>query len=177
MTTVINRPREVAIPAASLNAVQRALMNELGSDNAARVLRRAGNAAGDAMYSLVEPHADDLGKVAFWERLSEILAARGWGQLSHGDPHPGVGALTTSDWAEADPNRGAARPCCNFTTGMLANLLGRIADADIGVLEVECRSRGDLRCRFLFGARPALDRVHTAVASGTDADSALAELS
>ncbi|MFW6079658.1 MAG: V4R domain-containing protein, partial [Gemmatimonadota bacterium] len=139
--------------------------------------RQTGRAAADALAPLFDDAAE-WPAAEFWRRLADLLARRGWGTLEHEDPHPGVGALDSPDWSEADPSAGAHRPSCFFTTGLLASLLGRIAgdDADIGVLEVECRSRGDLRCRFLFGAHAALERVHHAVAAGRDAATALAEL-
>jgi hypothetical protein len=90
--------------------------------------------------------------------------------------HPGVGALEATDWAEADPSNGEARPNCVFTTGLLANLLGRAAGAEIAVMEVECRSRGDLSCRFLFGGEPALRKLHETIAAGASPEHALDQL-
>jgi hypothetical protein len=52
------------------------------------------------------------------------------------------------------------QPSCHFTTGVLANILGRAADGEVAVLEVECRSRGDQRCRFLFGGADAVYSVY-----------------
>ena len=176
MTNVVNRPREIAIPASAFATVRRALEAELGADGAADVLRQSGHAAGDAMASFFDEDTADRGAADCWRRLAELLAARGWGSLEHSDPNPGIGALDSPDWAEADPAAGAARPSCFFTTGLFANLLGRFAGDTVGVLEVECRSRGDLRCRFLFGAPSALERIDDAVAAGRGADAAIAEM-
>ncbi|HLU25338.1 MAG TPA: V4R domain-containing protein [Longimicrobiales bacterium] len=180
-------PPECAIPVAGLAALRRALTAELGGDAAARALQAAGHAIGDAFYELlagrrVSAGADDVAPIgelpesAFWRRVSELFAERGWGHLTHSAIHPGIGALDSSDWAEADPAAGATRPSCFITTGILANLLGRAAGASIGVLELECRSRGDLRCRFAFGGHEALEALYAGVRAGRDADAVLAEL-
>jgi predicted hydrocarbon binding protein len=77
---------------------------------------------------------------------------------------------------EADPESGATRPSCFFTSGLLANLLGRAAGAQVSVLEVQCRSRGDHECRFLFGSDEALYAVYESLRSGQDVERSLAQL-
>jgi hypothetical protein len=86
-----------------------------------------------------------------------------------------VGALDSGNWVEVQPES-ATRPSCYFTTGLLANLLGQAADAEIAVLEVECRSRGDERCRFLFGAPVTLDELYGRLRSGEPVDQSIASL-
>lgn len=178
-------PPELAIPVASLAALRHALAQEVGADAAARALAAAGKAAGDALFSQLAysndaqdgaPSVAGLGEATFWRRLSQLFGSRGWGTLSHSAAHEGVGALEAPDWVEADAEARAGRPSCFFTTGVLANLLGNAAGAAVSVLEVECRSRGDARCRFLFGSAAALDALYERVGSGESADSALAEL-
>jgi hypothetical protein len=181
-----NRPPELAIPVASLAALRSALADEVGSDAAARALAAAGQAAGDSLFSqLVAAGGDsengaaslaDVSETAFWRRLSQLFSSRGWGTLSHSPAHEGVGALDAPDWVEADAEAHTNRPSCFFTTGVLANLLGNAAGAPISVLEVECRSRGDGRCRFLFGSTSAMDAVYERVGAGNSADAALGEL-
>jgi predicted hydrocarbon binding protein len=172
---------ELDLPVASLLALRRALEAELGADTAARALQQAGHAAGDALFaafagSVRDGDVADLDEAEFWRRLRDLFADRGWGTLHFEDIHPGVGALESSDWAEADPAEGALRPSCYFTAGLLANLLGRTANEDVGILEVECRSRGDLRCRFLFGGHAALEWIHGELSAGRDVESTLADL-
>lgn len=169
------KPPELAIPVASLAALRRALAAEMGADAAARALAAAGHAAGDALYAQLG-EVDNVGENAFWRRLSHLFSSRGWGTLTHASAHEGIGALEAHDWVEADTEAGAARPSCHFSTGMLANLLGNAAGSQISVLEVECRSRGDARCRFLFGSAEAMQAVYDRVGSGASADSVLAEL-
>lgn len=178
------KPPELAIPVASLAALRRALAGEVGADSAARGLSAAGHAAGDALFTQLAlapepdsaPAVNGMSEAAFWRKLSQLLASRGWGTLSHTNLHEGIGALDAADWVEADPEAAASRPSCFFTTGMLANLLGNAAGGAVAVLEVECRSRGDARCRFLFGSSDALQTLYENVGSGASVDTALAEL-
>ncbi len=174
---------ELAFPVESLTALRNALEAQVGGDAAARALRQAGYAAGDALFPLLNPGVQEPGhepaelpESVFWRRVSELFAARGWGRLEFAAVHPGLGALEAADWVEADASDGSLRPSCHFTTGLLANLLGRAAGEQVGVLEVECRSRGDLSCRFVFGGHDALDVVYEALAHGQELDQALAQL-
>lgn len=168
------RAPELAIPVASLAALRHALSKEAGPDVAARALSAAGHAAGDALFSQLG--AGDESEGAFWRKLTNLFSSRGWGTLVHHPAHEGVGALDANDWVEADDEASASRPSCFFTTGMLANVLGNAAGAPVTVLEVECRSRGDARCRFFFGSNEALNAVYEQLGSGVTADAALAEL-
>lgn len=191
MPRITPTPLELALPVASLAALRRALHDEVGAEKAARALQQAGFAAGDAVHALLVGRAaggqdaagpdaaEALAKLpgsVFWRRLNDLFASRGWGQLAHEDLHPGVGALESSDWVEADPETGASRPSCFFTAGLLANILGRTAGQPVGVLEVECRSRGDLRCRFIFGGPAAIDSVYAATLEGQSVEESLARL-
>jgi len=175
------RSQELALPAAAFTALRHTLIAEVGAQRAAAVLRQAGHAAGDALFRALAQSrgATDLAGLEaseFWKRLTQLFATRGWGSLQHATPHPGVGALESADWGEADPGSGARRPSCFFSTGLLANLLGQVADADVAVLEVECRSRGDQHCRFLYGSPDALDAVYSRVAAGEEPEYAVAQL-
>ena len=174
---------ELALPVSSLLALREALEAEVGGDATARALRHAGHAAGDALYRLLSTHGGDadispaeLPESDFWRRVGDLFAARGWGRLNFEAIHPGLGALESGDWVEADADSHRLRPSCHFTTGLLANLLGHAAGGPVGVLEVECRSRGDLRCRFAFGGQDALEAVYGALMQGQDLDQALASL-
>lgn len=172
------RPRELALPIAALAALHRTLGAELGAERAATVLRQAGHAAGDALAQSLPGGEEvrELGMDEFWRRLSRLFADRGWGSLAHVATHPGVGTLESADWTEAEAASPAKRPSCFFSTGVLANLLGQAAGADIAVLEVECRARGDEKCRFLFGGADALQAVYEQVARGEAADAAVSQL-
>ena len=85
--------------------------------------------------------------------------------------------IDTADWAEADPSASLEHPGCHYTAGLFADFLGRVANSPLAVLEVECRSCGASRCRFVAGSAPVLQHVYERMASGADYQSALDELS
>jgi len=180
-----SRPAELALPVASLAAIRQSLTKTVGADEAGRALRAAGHAAGDAVYAaLTQPlgadpgsrsEVSELNASAFWRRISQLFSTRGWGTLNHSDVHDGVASLESTNWVEADPGS-ATRPTCFFTTGLLANLLGQAAGSDIAILEVECRSRGDERCRFVFGAPQTIGEMYDRLRSGVSVDDTIAAL-
>jgi len=180
MGTSTSRPAEITLPAASISAVHTALVGAVGAEAAAAALRQSGHAAGDALYRVLmatqSADVETLPADRFWGQFNRLFSSRGWGQLSYTQPHAGVGALESGDWAEALPHGNANQPCCHFTTGLLANLLGQVAGGDVAVLEVECRSRGDARCRFLFGGSDAVFSVYERIASGAAPSAAVAQL-
>jgi predicted hydrocarbon binding protein len=175
------RPTEIALPAASLATLRRSLSSEIGEDAAARVLRSAGHDAGDAFFHILTSDASgkpisDVDAASFWRRFAQLFSMRGWGTLQHTDVHPGIAVLSASDWAESDNAVNDGRPSCYFTTGLLANVLGKVANGDVAVMEVECRSRGDAQCRFLFGSPEALRSVYDLMLSGATTESAVSQL-
>lgn len=179
--TQAQRPLELALPVASLAALRAALEEAAGADHAALAFQAAGNAAGDAFHDILTAGSPagspaDWSEAVFWRRFAEVFARRGWGRLSNERVHEGVGALTAHDWVESDPERAAGRPSCAFTAGLLANLIGRIAGDEVAVLEVECRSAGDPRCRFLYGSPAALDAVYARLRAGEAVADTLASL-
>jgi predicted hydrocarbon binding protein len=193
MSPVNSRPPELALPVVALAAIRRELALSVGGDAAARALQTAGDAAGDAFYRALvhgfgslggetdpETAAHDrlaeLDQTVFWRRFAELFSTRGWGHITMAPIHPGVAALDAADWVEADPEAGATRPSCFFTTGLLARVLGHVAGDQVAVLEAECRSCGDARCRFLFGSADALDEVFRQLSEGQPLDASLAAL-
>jgi predicted hydrocarbon binding protein len=178
MVRTSNRTAEIALPATALGALRGALLAAVGPESAGDALRAAGHAAGDAFHEILSAREDvtELPADRFWRHLGQLFASRGWGQLNYSEAHPGVGSLETRDWAEAASDGDAEQPACHFTTGLLANLLGRVAGGDVAVLEVECRSRGEGRCRFLFGGADAVYAVYERIAAGDSADAALQQI-
>jgi predicted hydrocarbon binding protein len=100
------------------------------------------------------------------EALSRFFAGLGWGQLAVRRLGGAVLALDSTEWAEALEEGGSEYPSCHLTCGMLADLFGRIADGLAAVMEVECRSRSDVRCRFLVGAPETLGTLYERMATG-----------
>jgi len=100
------------------------------------------------------------------EVLSEFFRDQGWGGLSTSPLGPAALALDSTDWAEASDEGGGEFPSCHLTCGLLADFFGRISNDLVAVMEVECRTRGDSRCRFLAGAPETLNTLYDRMAQG-----------
>jgi hypothetical protein len=87
-----------------------------------------------------------------------------------------VATLDSADWGEADPASALEFPGCHFTTGMFADFFGRIADHPLSVLEVECRSMGAPRCRFLLGNVEVMEHVYEEMGRGVGYEEAVREV-
>jgi uncharacterized protein len=180
MAVTGTRSSELAIPVSAFTAMRTALNAEVGPDTAAAALRQAGFAAGESFFSILAQEGEEalqqLPAERFWQKFSALFSTRGWGQLKYSEAHPGVGSLEAADWAESRTEEPADRPSCHFTTGLLSSLLGKVAGAEVGVMEIECRGRGDARCRFLFGGTEAVFAVYERLARGDTADTALQQI-
>lgn len=149
---------------------------------AASYLQEAGFAGGEELY---QEFADwlqatrgvqqpaDLDTEFLSGALAAFFAEQGWGELTAQALGPAVLALDSTDWAEAvDESRGEF-PSCHLTCGLLADFFGRLSGGLVAVMEVECRSRGDARCRFLAGAPETLSMLYDRMAQGSSYAGAL----
>ena len=160
----------VALPAASL-APLRAAVTRDGGDPAP--LQEAGFAAGEALYETFNrwlaargrPPAEALDLDAAQGEASTFFREAGWGELRC-EPLGAAVAVDSADWREADAAARLDQPGCVFSTGMHAGFFGRLADAPLAALEVECRSTGAARCRFLLGGVAVLEEVYEEMARG-----------
>ena len=172
--------RDVAIPAAGLITLRRQLAREAGSLAAIHALHAAGYSAGEALWEALRKgparEPAELDAETFWERVAALLGRRGWGTLTHEPVHPGVGVLSSPDWAEALGTPEDEQPSCSFSTGMLSGLLSGAAGGAIAVLEVSCRARGDARCTFAFGSAATVHDLYGLLLDGRPLASALASL-
>ena len=143
-------------------------------DQAIAVLQEAGYAAGEGLYQAFTAvnNPTDLDADLLGETLSDFFKSGGWGTVTMSPVGTGALALDSSDWAEAEPGT-SQTPMCFFSTGMLADFLGRLSDESISVMEVECRSRGDARCRFLSATPEVLQRVYEGMTEGRSYEEAL----
>lgn len=171
---------EVAVPATALLSLRRSLRSEAGPLAAVHALHAAGYDSGAALAGAflegIDGGSPNVAADAFWTRLSEFWSRRGWGSLTHRSPHPAVGLLSSSDWAEAGEEGRETQPSCAFTAGMLSAVLGRAAGGRIAVLETTCRSRGDDACVFAYGSEEAIHRLYGILLEGADLESGLEEL-
>ncbi|HVB30892.1 MAG TPA: V4R domain-containing protein [Gemmatimonadaceae bacterium] len=171
----------IALTRDALAALRAALFRDLGAD-AANYLQEAGYAGGGALFSAfgewsvrngygpaASIAADDFQRCA-----SEFFRDLGWGSIALGTLHGAVGTLDSADWGEADPQAAMEFPGCHLTTGMFADFFGRLADTPMAVMEVECRSMGAPRCRFLLGSTDALHHVYEEMSRGVAYEDAVA---
>jgi predicted hydrocarbon binding protein len=143
---------------------------------AAGYLQEAGFAGGEELFRefgdwLVATrgveHGGDLDVQFLNEVLSQFFSEQGWGELTAAPLGPAVLALDSAEWAEVSDESRGEFPSCHLTCGLLADFFGRLSEGLVAVMEVECRSRGDARCRFLAGAPETLSALYDRMAQGS----------
>jgi predicted hydrocarbon binding protein len=165
----------------ALTALRNALLRDTGP-GAAAWLQEAGYGGGSALFeafrgwlanrNLGAP--ESLPVTQFQREATEFFRQAGWGGLEVGALHDTVATLDSSDWAEATPEQPLEHPFCHLSSGMFADFFGRVADAPLAVMEVECRSAGDHRCRFLLGSTEVMQQVYEGMAAGATYEDAVA---
>lgn len=171
----------LALTRSSLATLRTALLRDGGPD-AALYLQEAGYAGGDALWSAFgrwlgersEIPAEALDVPTFELRATEFFREAGWGGLRIGALGDVVATLDSDDWGEATPESAAGLPCCHLSTGMFADLFGRVAGMPVAVMEVECRSAGAPRCRFLVGSPAVMERIYDEMGRGVTYEEAAA---
>jgi predicted hydrocarbon binding protein len=157
-----------------LHQLRTALERDTGLQ-AASYLQEAGFAGGEELYrDFVEwlhttrgvDRPADLDARYLGEALSAFFSELGWGPLEVHELGPAVLALDSAAWAEATDEGRGEFPSCHLTCGLLADFFGRLSDGLVAVMEVECRSRGDARCRFLAGAPETLSALYDRMTQG-----------
>jgi hypothetical protein len=179
MTSRGAAPREIAIPATAFGSLRAHLEKEAGALPTVHALHHAGYAAGAAAAPALAGalgEAGAMGEGAFWSRLSDFFAKRGWGSLRHARSHSAVGVLSSPDWAEATVGDGGPEASCHFSAGFLSGLLTELAGGPVAVLEVGCRSRGADACSFVFGSEGAIHELYGRLLEDDNLDGALAAL-
>ena len=165
-TLDLNSHSLVAISKESLGALRASLARDLGA-NAATYLQDAGYGGAPAIFEAFSrwlkarggPAPDQLALDDFAAAMGDFFAASGWGNMGFAVTESGVAAVESSNWAEANPGD-AAQLTCSFTSGVLTDFFGRITDAQVAVMETECRSLGYDRCRFLIAPPEKLQQVY-----------------
>jgi predicted hydrocarbon binding protein len=142
---------------------------------AAAYLQEAGFAGGEELYQAFSQWLTDTRMVEqpseldvnfLGEVLGEFFADQGWGRLDATPLGQPVIALDSEEWAEAVEEQKGEFPSCHLSCGLLADFLGRVSQGVVAVMEVECRSKGDPRCRFLAGAPETLGILYDRMAQG-----------
>lgn len=163
----------IAVSRSALTALRRAILREVGPA-ASACLQEAGYAGGDTVFdSFTEwlraqgkAGPDELDMMEFQHRASLYFKELGWGTISVSPLSDAVAIVDSADWREVDPEGNLDHPACHFTTGMFADFFGRLSGAPLAVLEVECRSMGSPRCRFLLGNSEVLQFIFQEMEKG-----------
>ena len=167
----------------ALVTLRSVLFRDAGA-NAAAYLQEAGYAGGEALYQAFAtrsasqglPAPENMAATEFQERAAEFFAELGWGVVTVGMLHDSVLTLDSVNWAESDPASAMQFPGCYLSSGLLADFFGRVAGTPLAVMEVECRSMGSERCRFLLGSSETMQHVYDGMTQGVDYDAALAQM-
>jgi predicted hydrocarbon binding protein len=167
----------------ALVALRGILFRDAGA-NAAAYLQEAGYAGGGALYGAFSAWntargggaPETLSAIDFGQRATEFFAELGWGAMTVGTLHDSVMTLDSANWAESDPVATMQYPGCYLSSGLLADFFGRVAGAPLAAMEVECRSMGSQRCRFLLGSAETMQHVYTDMTQGKTYDISLQEM-
>jgi uncharacterized protein len=183
MTIDLTGSGMLAITRDALTALRASLIRDTGAA-AASYLQEAGYAGGGALFEgfrvwLASRGAgapESLSVDGFQREATEFFHQAGWGSLQVGALRDTVGTLDSPDWGEAAPGSGAESPSCHLSAGMFADFFGRVADAPLAVMEVECRSVGGGRCRFLLGSTEVMQRVYESMSEGVGYEAAVEQV-
>jgi len=167
----------------ALVALRSVLFRNAGA-NAAAYLQEAGFAGGKGLYqafiawcqSRDVPSPEGLSAQDFEARSAEFFRELGWGTMYVSRLGDAAVMLDSRDWAEADPASAMEYPGCYLTSGLLAEFFGRIAGAPLAVMEVECRSMGSSRCRFLLGSAETMQYVYDGMTTGIGYETSLSKM-
>ncbi|HSC58839.1 MAG TPA: V4R domain-containing protein [Gemmatimonadales bacterium] len=173
----------VSVGARTLHTLRASLERDLGG-NAATYLQEAGFSGGGELYGaftawlagstgVSEPGALDRAHLP--GILTAFFTTMGWGSLDVTQLGDALLSIESVDWAEAEPTAGAMYPTCHVTSGLLSSFMGHLGGGMTAVLEVECRSRGDARCRFLAGAPETMHAMYERLAAGLGVEQAIGQ--
>ena len=173
----------VALSRRALATLRAALFRDAGP-SATTYLQEAGYAGGETVYASFRdwlaarggPEPEELGVEEFQQQASAYFREAGWGTVAVSSLNDAVVAIDSDDWGEADPESRLEHPGCHLTTGMFADFFGRVSDLSLAVLEVECRSMGAPRCRFLLGSGEVLAHVYEEMERGNGYEGAVRDV-
>jgi predicted hydrocarbon binding protein len=171
----------LAVSRAALATLRTALLRDVDIAGAT-YLQEAGYAGSEAVFrsfrewlrGRIDADPGELSLDEFGELASDYFRDTGWGTLQIGSLREAVATVDSTDWGEADPGSALEHPGCHMTTGMFAGFFGQIAERPLAVLEVECRSTGAPRCRFLLGAGEVMNYIYEEIERGVGYEEAVA---
>lgn len=183
MTVELQGHQMLALSRASLSALRGALLRDAAEGQAAAVFQEAGYAGGAAVYDAFrawlhqrgDTDPESLDHETFRDRAAEFFREAGWGSLYVSVLGDSCLTLDAADWSEADPAMTAPHPSCFYSAGMFSDFFSRLGGESLGAFEVECRSTGAERCRFLLGSPEILQHVYGRMVEGVGYEDALRE--
>jgi hypothetical protein len=164
----------------SIQALREALNRDI-APQAATILQEVGYASGAQVWAVFEAwlHQDgvtdpgELDAGVLSEALSEFFTALGWGQMTLERVGNAGLAIDAPSWGEAQLGGGAQYPSCYLTAGLFSDFMARLSGQGVQVMETECRSRGDARCRFLVATPETIRKAYDAMVAGQDYTAAI----
>ena len=173
----------VGVTRDGFQALHAALFRD-GGGNAAAWLQEAGYAGGSATHAAFTSWCaqrghrvpENLGAPEFERQAAEFFSQLGWGRVSVATLHDSVLTVDSIDWAEANPVGTMEFPGCYLSAGLFADFFGRVANAQLVTMEVECRSMGHERCRFLLGSAETIQHVYDGLTQGVGYEDSLAQM-
>jgi predicted hydrocarbon binding protein len=182
-TTPLSPTLLSAVPHASIRALRAALHRDL-ADGFAGVMQEVGYAGGESVFAAFREWCEAKGYGApeslainrFQAAAAKFFAEAGWGTVTISPLGDTAVAFDSENWSEGDEDATMPYPSCYYSAGMLADFFGRVADGQLGCMEVECRSNSGSRCRFILSSPDVLAHVYKRLTEGVAYESALAEL-
>ena len=164
----------VCLGPAALPSLRESLERTLG-DQAAPLMQEVGYASGPEMFQSFKSWLNsraaiedpgELDATFLSSMVSDFFQEKGWGAVVIEQLGDSALTIDTTQWAEAGTETTAAIPSCHLTTGLLAAFMTELAGDAVAVMQVECLTCGDDRCRFLAGSPATLQRVFDAMMQG-----------
>jgi hypothetical protein len=157
--------REITMPAWTFSALRDELGKISDKHSSTTLLQKVGYRSGISSSAVFKEGLNsavlETMQSTFWTHLCDFFSCRGWGTLVVDSDHPGLGFLTSNDWAEAMTAEVDRNASCCFSTGFISGLLSEIVGSPVAVLESKCRARGDRACEFAFGAEQAVRELYS----------------
>jgi uncharacterized protein len=163
----------IALPRPALAAL-RAVLFRQDATNAASYLFESGYAGGAALHDAFTrwcasrqlPVPEDMSAPDFQTHVTAFFSELGLGELRVGTLHDTALTFDSENWGEADPGSAMPFPACYLTAGLFTDFFGRIGGSTVSVMEVECRSTGAARCRFLVASAETIQQVYDGITQG-----------
>jgi hypothetical protein len=174
----------LGLPRTSLAALRTALLRDAGWSYVGwlQEMGHAGGATAVASFGAwltargEHRPAEALDIGTFRALAVEYFREAGWGSLELSGLGDGLVALDSEDWGEADPAAQLPYPGCYVTSGLIGAFYSIVGQSPLAAMEVECRSTGASRCRWVLGSPEAIQHVYEGMARGEAYSDAAATL-